>query len=844
MENLSKEIIVYKLQAQQNKPTLGYLRAVAAKDGDSYTELNAFNFCPSKKIFVTRDYEEIDNKFRDFELFKVTVIESMYDSEDSRPERNCKYVTKASEASSLKSREMVEIIVSALPNPNEMIIGVSKVPSTSYIYINDDGTCYGPFKWDQNENDENNITLRKIDSPMPGRQLAGGNIYSAEFEDLNQHVLYCSLEEGERFYFKNLTNLHNDIHLVTTDYSSDEDVVNNFIKIAKDIGFNDKKVDLASIEAKIKKFPKYNHKNFTEKLNKLKDISDTQLLFESDVIDSFSKFFRTGLGEKVTKKYIDKNEDEYLSNIKYTYKAQLETEFRKSNVELANLQEKIEFNKQELIDLGKEIEKANHIKVNSDVIDNLKFNDDLDDKLIQKKGQLAELNEQVKPLLEKYKKLSYLNELEKKIEEATNEYKIEVKRQGEIEKETSSLKALFNEHEDKLRNRLLELKPFVEAINGNIGFSNKETSKNVSQHVTPIELSNSTAQDILRYIEYSMMRYERNFSILDIINITVTLQQSFICFLAGLPGGGKTTLARLVAKIYGIQEKRFLEIPVARGWTGQKDLIGFFNPISNKFQSSSTGLYEFLYALSEEDKLMDLSVPVSMVLLDEANLSPLEHYWSSFMGLTDPKESKKLTLGDNQIQIPENLRFIATINYDSTTEYLSPRLIDRSPIIFLEPNSITTGINKGIEEECLLEMPIPYEIMEKCFGKSKNTPEFVENEHRIYEKIRKVLEERNNDLGKPIIISSRKEIAIRQYCNKARPLMREFSIDDKLSAFDYAVLQMILPLLRGHGRTFSKRLDLLRKVLSEEELDRSVNYLDTIISNGSADLHTYDFFCW
>lgn len=66
---------------------------------------------------------------------------------------------------------------------------------------------------------------------------------------------------------------------------------------------------------------------------------------------------------------------------------------------------------------------------------------------------------------------------QKKIEEATNEYKIEVKRQGEIEKETSSLKALFNEHEDKLRNRLLELKPFVEAINGNIGLSNKEISK-------------------------------------------------------------------------------------------------------------------------------------------------------------------------------------------------------------------------------------------------------------------------------------------------------------------------------------------------------------------------------
>ena len=176
-----------------------------------------------------------------------------------------------------------------------------------------------------------------------------------------------------------------------------------------------KRLTIASIEAKIKKFPRYNHKSFTEKLNKLKDISDTHLLFESEVIDSFSKFLRTELGEKVTKKYIDKNEDNYLSNIRDNYRGQLEDEFRKNNAELENLQEKIEFNKQELIDLGKEIEKANHIKVNSDVIDNLKVNEDLDQKVTQKKEQLIELNEQVKPLLEKYKKLSSLNELEKKL---------------------------------------------------------------------------------------------------------------------------------------------------------------------------------------------------------------------------------------------------------------------------------------------------------------------------------------------------------------------------------------------------------------------------------------------
>ena len=45
MDNISKEIIVYKLYDQSNNPTLGYLRAVAEKIGNNYIALNAENFC-------------------------------------------------------------------------------------------------------------------------------------------------------------------------------------------------------------------------------------------------------------------------------------------------------------------------------------------------------------------------------------------------------------------------------------------------------------------------------------------------------------------------------------------------------------------------------------------------------------------------------------------------------------------------------------------------------------------------------------------------------------------------------------------------------------------------------
>lgn len=841
IENFSKEIIVYKLYAQLNKPTLGYLRAVAEKQGDSYIALNAENFCASEKIFVTGDYEEIDSKYKDFELFKVTVIESKYQSDDSRPERNCRYITKASETSDLKPRELIEIIVGTLPDPNNMVIDVLNIPSTPYLYLNDQGVCYGPFKWDMNG--ENNIILKKIDSPLPGRPLVGGNIYSGPFAELKHHSFYCELEEGERFYFVNLTDLHNDTNLTSMDYSSDAEIVSNFVKIAKDVGFNSKKVDLAYLEASVKKLPISKHKNFNDKLNKLKDIEDKQTLFRDEVIDSFGKFLRSDIGESITKEFIERNKEQYLSNIRDNYRAKLEVDYREKHAELSELQDKIEINKQQLVSLGQQIEERNQIKVDTGIYDNLKENESLDEEIIQKKAQLKSLNEDIKPLLEKYKSYSSLAELEKEFEKvkAENEYRIRDK--IKIEDEIRKLEAQYNQNEDELRTKLFEMKPFVEAINGNVGLTHKYKKKNVTQTVASIEENSSTAQDILKYLEYGLRKEGRSLSILDVINITVTIQQSFISFLAGLPGGGKTTLARLIAKIYGIKEHRFLDVPVARGWTGQKDLLGFFNPISNKFQPSSTGMYEFLYALSDETKQTDLEVPMSMVLLDEANLSPMEHYWSSFMGLTDSKEQKTLSLGDEHIVIPDNLRFLATINYDSTTEYLSPRLIDRSPIIVLEPNTIS-DITQDLDEDLELDMPISFDVMEYYFGKNDKLPEFIPNEKRIYERVKSVLESRSSDLGKPIIISSRKEIAIRQYCNKARPLMRESSTDDELLALDYAILQLILPLIRGHGKNFKKRLEQLREVLVEEDLERSITYLDNIINYGDADLHTYDFFCW
>lgn len=81
----------------------------------------------------------------------------------------------------------------------------------------------------------------------------------------------------------------------------------------------------------------------------------------------------------------------------------------------------------------------------------------------------------------------------------------------------------------------------------------------------------------------------------------------------------------------------------------------------------------------------DSSYPL-FIMLDEANLSPIEYYWADFMRLTDRSSysDSYINIGiEHELYVPKTLRFLATINTDQTTESLSPRLIDRACIIKL-----------------------------------------------------------------------------------------------------------------------------------------------------------------
>ncbi len=302
-----------------------------------------------------------------------------------------------------------------------------------------------------------------------------------------------------------------------------------------------------------------------------------------------------------------------------------------------------------------------------------------------------------------------------------------------------------------------------------------------------------------------------------------------LTIFAGRPGTGKTSLANIITQKILVSPSRCKEIPVARGWNSQKDLIGYQNPLTGSFSSSTSGLYEMLKQLDwEYKKNVFMDSPVAFAILDEANLSPLEHYWSVFYSSTDKNanidQPIEVNLGEGVILGHANtLRFIATINYDHTTEELSPRVIDRASIIRL-PEVKSWEIEKSGNVE-------PLNITFKDITEIFNLSDFRE--------CKTIDNEEQEDLSEIYSVfkkmsrfpSVRVQKAIKRYLDIAIPVM------GGPKALDYCIAQRLLPLINVYGESYRTVLEeLLDKVKERvQEESTSIKLLDQIIQKGKGD---------
>ena len=334
--------------------------------------------------------------------------------------------------------------------------------------------------------------------------------------------------------------------------------------------------------------------------------------------------------------------------------------------------------------------------------------------------------------------------------------------------------------------------------------------------MTSISSSELCGNELIAYIvNYVLDR--RNYSYNDVVNIYISIAQNFITIFSGEPGTGKTSICNIIAETLGLLNfgddlNRFVSVSVERGWSSKRDFIGYYNPLTKKYDKSNSKVYDALMRLDTENT--ESKYPF-FIMLDEANLSPIEHYWADFMRLTDRSSinDSYINIGvDKEIYIPETLRFVATINTDQTTEQLSPRLIDRACIIKLPKVDLKSPPQETSDK--IISWANFYETFSDETDLSSTTLKILKEIYTLFN---------NNGMT----VSPRIEKVITKYVRIAQGIMIETDGASRSEiAIDYAVIQKLLPKIDGLFLSYKKFFDEMEQLCKEHHLRMTLDALE------------------
>lgn len=197
-------------------------------------------------------------------------------------------------------------------------------------------------------------------------------------------------------------------------------------------------------------------------------------------------------------------------------------------------------------------------------------------------------------------------ELSKQLDTIKDDIRWKQKSQKELEDAIQNLRREFAnkqvEEQEKLK-ELIQHKKYFDFLSGrdlstyNVNDETQYLDLRINDEEVKYENYSSFRNQVLDIFARNNRKIEAHF--LD--NLLISVHQNTLTLLAGLPGTGKTSLAKLLVNTLASPEK-IREVSVCRGWTSSKDLVGFFNPLTRRFTPSSTGVYSLLKQLDYECK--------------------------------------------------------------------------------------------------------------------------------------------------------------------------------------------------------------------------------------------------
>lgn len=321
---------------------------------------------------------------------------------------------------------------------------------------------------------------------------------------------------------------------------------------------------------------------------------------------------------------------------------------------------------------------------------------------------------------------SFENELEEMnrknelIRNQISEYKKSIQELEKLKAELNSDIVVINKNKEQLLETYNMLKVklgFEERVDG------EESEEDEEYFIANIKNIYENIQSCLYHYDNEKLIY----GIPVIRRFLTALRTNQLVLLSGPSGTGKSSLVNQLGNI--IKDIKVHHVAVQSNWMDCQDLLGVFNPIRKNY--IPTPFLEALINAHEDEKMGKKNLHI--ICLDEMNLSHIEYYFSPFLSIKEKKESEQyldlyaqrfynqarydlinffnkpldeITVEDidriepikrEELQdkydlcfrypakfyIPQNIRFVGTLNMDGSVKPLSPKVIDRSFIIEL-----------------------------------------------------------------------------------------------------------------------------------------------------------------
>ncbi|CDG86865.1 AAA family ATPase [Xenorhabdus bovienii] len=847
---MNGRLLVIKDENHSENPDMGLVIPLAhLNENGSITEIQPKEF-PNGGIFVSKNFLSINQSFKIDEIF---ILNEYFDSEENDWKSNSrlqKHYTLGNKASKLERYLFMPVLDLNLPDSASGFLDYTLDLPSNYLFIQNGSYVYGPFKATK-QNDNWILSPLVIPSPL---QLPTDFVAKIPLTTLNENdaLVTIKVKGVTKKFIKNLKEI-SVVQYEQIDCISDVKLISYFTKNNFGKGKNSLlgKSEAQRLSQGIEEYIKKNKAmGNTDRLSRIRKLLSDFLEksdYGSEIINEF--LAETRDGRLYLDQYFEKNRDFLLKEKNKELEEQFESKKIILNNELKVFERSIINKREELnvefqnieIESNKAKKRIEEIKKQSD--------EDAHQALLEKQKELTEQNSKLETTIQDkktiidnfmatHKGIDDFNTLNKEID-----YLVRKKQDldAQYRDADNSLKIRESMLESpKLQEKVAELSMLTTILRGEKRKSTIIQNESMKIKYSDIILDKNNRGDYINYLIQSFSSDGgKNFTFDEMTNLVINISQSFMTILSGPPGTGKTSTAIRLAKHLGLVDddltfsgSNFLNVAVGRAWVSGRDILGFYNSLKDLYQPSRTGLYEFLKSNENNEYL-------KLVLLDEANLSSIEHYWSDFLGMCDPEgANRKIDTGiptttERFFSVPKNLRFLATINNDSTTEKLSPRLIDRVPIITMEHNFNYKSLPSQILD---FNGALSFESLDNAFNISANDASFTQDEETTLDSILEIL---SSPIARTtsIKVSQRKINAMKRYCHIANEIESMH-----VAPLDYAINQHVIPLIEGYGSSFKERLIDLEQKLSECNFLISKLSINNIINHGDIYGDSYSYF--